>query len=694
MIGSVQADLAGSALPLVRAIVDIQKCLYDRGFDVQENKAELRSAGVLAKTDGWGVLEAAEIDLAMYGELIAVVAGCYVGACEPIGFLTNYASRTKAVMGSQVGGLLTGWVNIFSTITSSITDIEVSARDVLGRLKTLPDRIETIRNRTCQNDACLGPAISNFTQKVSIAMTEAQTIEEVSDSLVDLRQDIPRAITSINKVISVASDAVDTADLIKIASNFTKIEDILGALQIVRELPKLGRELHEDFNTVAKFVTTFGARSNQIYSLFEELLGPSWESLPLEFTTDSSGGVRAGIAEMQTLIREVIAAPIRNVMNAIQKMQDTLKELPFETGDFDVEVGVASYQRWSDFSLKMPCSRTRYQEFRWVEVGEIVVELAVLRGEKLGIGVVEDDSGSRKKDEELPVDVEVHVGIELLIDIDGLPDKEGFSLVALEDADDTEELVGGEVLAEVETVLVEAPIEVTLESRLVVIKLELVEELLSDVTMLFVDSCWLDTVPGVLELVDEIVEAKDSEEDRKEEEDELEDVLVLEASRIRAPQIPAPQTPLSLGGPTPLFRGVDIGVVGLLGDVVVDVELKIDVELLLLLLGVELTLAIELMIEVELALEAELLVKELLLDSELLLNAEILLKSELLIEGEVVLLKKDKLDVEVEEVLSVSSLNRVRPFAPPQVSVTLALHGMLQRPSKTGKDNMLNMFPQ
>ncbi|KAF3031674.1 hypothetical protein E8E12_001988 [Didymella heteroderae] len=330
-------------------MVDIQKCFLDKGFDIQENKAD--------------ILEAAEIDLAMYGELIAVVASCAVGACEPTAFFTNYASRTKEVMGHQITTLLTDWVNIFGAIESSTTDIGNSVKVLIQRLETLPEKIEEIRNKTCQNDACLGPAIGNFTEKISNAVVSAKTIEEVKDSLSDLDRDIPKATKEINKVIDAASNVIDVTDLAELASNFSKIEDLVGAIQIAKELPKLGRELHNDFETVTKFITTFGARSNQAMQLFTDLLDSSWESFPLEFTTDSSGAARTGIAEIQKLVRNEISEPLQNVTDAFQAVQDVLTNLPFKNGPFDVEVRVASYQRWSDFSLKMPCLTTGYQTF-------------------------------------------------------------------------------------------------------------------------------------------------------------------------------------------------------------------------------------------------------------------------------------------------------------------------------------------
>ena len=109
-----------------------------------------------------------------------------------------------------------------------------------------------------------------------------------------------------------------------------------------------------------------------------------------------------------------------------------------------------------------------------------------------------------------------------------------------------EELTDRELVTMVERLLDGALVEVMLAA----ITLELVDELLPDVTMLFVDACWLLVV---LELVDGIVEVKDPEDDDAAE-DKLEEVVMFSSTSTRAPQIAAPQAPLSFGGPTPLFR--------------------------------------------------------------------------------------------------------------------------------------------
>ena len=114
------------------------------------------------------------------------------------------------------------------------------------------------------------------------------------------------------------------------------------------------------------------------------------------------------------------------------------------------------------------------------------------------------------------------------------------------------------------------------------------------------------------------------------------------------------------------FRGVDTGVLTVVVDDVVNVELT---------LGVELTMV-----------EETRLVEELM--EELTLTAEL---TELLEELGVGVGVADETE---ELLLLVSSMKSWRPFGPPHISVALPLQGMLQRPSVTGNEFAFRVFPQ
>ena len=84
---------------------------------------------------------------------------------------------------------------------------------------------------------------------------------------------------------------------------------------------------------------------------------------------------------------------------------------------------------------------------------------------------------------------------------------------------------------------------------------------------------------------------------------------------------------------------------------------------------------------------SELLAEE---STELLTEDE----AELETDDETELLAEDEVELTVELLTLRSSLNSVKPLGPPQISVELALQGMLQRMSVTGRDFAFSVSPQ
>ncbi|KAH7115064.1 hypothetical protein B0J11DRAFT_510670 [Dendryphion nanum] len=358
-------DISQGVTNLVGQLVRVQKCFIDRGFKVQETKQQVRESGALSDEGGWIVFEAAEIDLQTYGELIGAIAPCFYGACNPISFFTNYINRSKKTMGDQIEKHLHSWISIFDTIITRAKNVEAAIVDLFAHLKTVPDKVEKIRLRICANGACTGPTITSFIEKISEAIATATALEEITDSITDLDRDIPKMTKTIRTIMNTVNDIPDTAYFINLiaSGNFTKVTDMISAFKIATELPKLGQEIQKDVSTILKGVTTFGSRANQTLELFTDIISTNWESYPLEFTTDASGSVRAGLLEMQNLIRDEITAPLQNVTKTFKTLEQGFRILPFKQGYFYSKAGVASYQRWNDFSFKMPCSTTGQQTF-------------------------------------------------------------------------------------------------------------------------------------------------------------------------------------------------------------------------------------------------------------------------------------------------------------------------------------------
>ncbi len=137
------------------------------------------------------------------------------------------------------------------------------------------------------------------------------------------------------------------------------MRDILNSIQITTALPELVHKLEDAVSTIVNFATKYGHGGSDLRGLLEAVLTMAWEGYPMEFTTDSSGNVRAGLIEIQSHIRTEVQEPFQNVTDAIHALEQTLGAFPIKTGQFSLKAGVASYQRWSTVSMDLPCTRQK-----------------------------------------------------------------------------------------------------------------------------------------------------------------------------------------------------------------------------------------------------------------------------------------------------------------------------------------------
>lgn len=140
-----------------------------------------------------------------------------------------------------------------------------------------------------------------------------------------------------------------------------KIEDILGAIKITTELPALAKSLQSSASTIVAVVTKYASSGPATLDMIEHVVAAAWEGLPVEFTAtgDNTGNVRAGLVEMQALVRDEIEAPLRNVTAAIGRLEDSITAFPAYKGRLEFKAAVASYSRWSYFSMDLPCTRKK-----------------------------------------------------------------------------------------------------------------------------------------------------------------------------------------------------------------------------------------------------------------------------------------------------------------------------------------------
>jgi hypothetical protein len=193
-------------------------------------------------------------------------------------------------------------------------------------------------------------------------MKAFQDVRQASDTI---SAAVPKMVKLTRATIDAAESIPDTDYLIKLilAGKLKKIGDMLESLKITKELPKLAVDLQEATYTIVEFVTKYSSRGQETVKVLEEVLSTAWEGYPLEFTTDSSGNVRAGLVEMQSIIRQEVQAPFRNVTDAIKALTKTLDSFPIKDGKFSFKAGVASYRRWSTVSMDLPCTRRATKKY-------------------------------------------------------------------------------------------------------------------------------------------------------------------------------------------------------------------------------------------------------------------------------------------------------------------------------------------
>lgn len=367
-------DLSAAVSSLIRDSIELQKCMADNGFHVQDNKAELLATGDLSPAGGWTVIQAAEIDLASYGELVAAIAPCAVGDCEPSlikNFFTNYLTKSRELMADRLVSIFKGWVDIFANIETKVKNVGDAAADFVAHLKEVPGRLDEIQDKVCNDGSCADEITTTFLAKVSEAITAVQAFQNVREATVTIVDTVPKLVNVSRTAIEIAEAVPDIDELILLAfsGKLRKIEDILQTIKITTEFPSLIKKLQDAVSVIAEFVTLYGSDGGQnALALVESILSDTWQRYPTSFNTTTTtttgtptnstkGNLRAAIPEIQSLLATEIHAPLLNLTTSITALQSALDTFPVKQGKFAFAAGVASYQRWSTVSMDLPCVR-------------------------------------------------------------------------------------------------------------------------------------------------------------------------------------------------------------------------------------------------------------------------------------------------------------------------------------------------
>jgi hypothetical protein len=189
-----------------------------------------------------------------------------------------------------------------------------------------------------------------------------ETSLHLAADLARIQDTFDRAVTSANEItksVDVVMDAFDTlGDLgvsgivqLIISGKIKKVEDVGQLLQVAKRVPSLFKDIQAVIPTIQSLAQDVQSRAPN----FGEILDSSWES--------ESAPVKEAIGKIQASIRKNLLDKVEAIIAKSKQVQDLVNGLTNRGVDVTLDVKVASYQRWSDISLDLPCSRTGQKEY-------------------------------------------------------------------------------------------------------------------------------------------------------------------------------------------------------------------------------------------------------------------------------------------------------------------------------------------
>lgn len=193
-----------------------------------------------------------------------------------------------------------------------------------------------------------------------------QAFADAQEGAQEVVKAVPRLVNLTRSAIDIAHSIPDTKEItdLILGGKLRKIQDILEAIKITRKLPEIIRDLQDAASPIFNLRATLQGGGENALVLLQDVVSNSWDTYPFEFTTDSNGNVRAGVREIQNLIRDDLELPLRNVTSTLNALDDVFKDFPIKKGQFDFQAGVSSYGRWSMVSMDLPCTRLKTAHYQ------------------------------------------------------------------------------------------------------------------------------------------------------------------------------------------------------------------------------------------------------------------------------------------------------------------------------------------
>ncbi|KAJ9091910.1 hypothetical protein QFC20_007520 [Naganishia adeliensis] len=343
-------DVTGAASGILKQFADLGQCMSTNAFDVKDNKNELiQAGGPLALEGNVIVFKAQELDLSTYAQSAAVLATCFFpGPCnEPLieGFFTQYLSDSERLMSNQVKEFLLPLQNALNTVSGQIGGIKTEVMTLPESVKATRAEINKIVERICRDNAtCTDGAFVRLREAGKLIDPEdvcmllsnspglpADETLGITETVAKAQETFDDAVAFANSIVQGVNSAMDAFSNLQdfsiagivtliVEKKLTKVEDVVGLLQVSKRLPSP--------------------------------LGDIQSVLP------TLQGVASGIQAHGAQLGAMLDSPGPPSLRRGKQIQDLLNGLQGRGVGGVWEFKVASYRRWFDISLDMPCTTT------------------------------------------------------------------------------------------------------------------------------------------------------------------------------------------------------------------------------------------------------------------------------------------------------------------------------------------------
>ncbi|KAJ9112503.1 hypothetical protein QFC22_006250 [Naganishia vaughanmartiniae] len=334
-------------------------------MDVQDNKAGLsQGQGQLVTKPGWFIFPAAELAFA------TALAPCFVGACDVqaiIGFFQNYIEDSEAAIKQDVKALFNPWTSAVDNLSGAFAGLGNVTQQVGERVAQTEADV-----RKLLNDFCGTPEVC--ASNTLMALKSQGEMTRLAKQIAELNTIVTSATTSLHQigdVIHAGSDAIDAVSDLGLSAivqkvqegSFRNLAELAGALKAAQHLPDIIKNVQQQGNGVLNVVNELKNKGPQFVDSVQKIVGQNW-------LADYQGSDAAAAQRLTQQVQKIQDLMMSLVPHATQLwaqatfLVDSLGSVSAARDlDVQLDLGLASYQRYTKGWFYMPCLTTGKQPY-------------------------------------------------------------------------------------------------------------------------------------------------------------------------------------------------------------------------------------------------------------------------------------------------------------------------------------------